>query len=176
MAAIALAITSAPADAASTRAEYVTQVDQVCTGYAPQFQILGRKLDKLTAKFDVTRTESDAQEKRRLNRLYRGIGQYVSGSARVRGAMIDQLVTVPAAPGDEAAVAQWMVGLRRFNDLQAQSAPAWRHRKLARIIPLSDQSIEALNSGGAAVAGFGISACLTHIDVPETTYSDASHG
>jgi hypothetical protein len=29
----------------------------------------------------------------------------------------------------------------------------------------------AFNTGGAAVKDFGISVCLTHIDVPETTFS-----
>jgi hypothetical protein len=42
--ALVLAITATTAGAASTRAEYVAQVDQTCTTSAPQFKVVGRKL------------------------------------------------------------------------------------------------------------------------------------
>jgi hypothetical protein len=53
--------------------------------------------------------------------------------------------------------------------LQAQSAPAWRHRKLFRVLALNEQSIQALNQGGAAVKDFGISACPLSIELPTPT-------
>ncbi len=140
-------------------------MDHVCTGFTPQFQAISRKIDALTAKYDVVRSESDSQEKRRLNRLYRGLGRYLGATARVFSAMTDQVAVVTPAPGDEAAVSQWIEGLRQFGALQAQMAPALKHHKLLRVVRLSQQSVEALNSGGAAVASFGIGPCPTHIDV-----------
>lgn len=167
---IALAITAAPVLGASTRVDYVAQVNQVCTDFAPQFQKLGRQAKRLDAKLNFVGSESDQQEKRRLNRAFRGIGGNVAKTTRVFGAMVDRLALVSTAPGDEAAVAQWLQGLREFTALQAQTVPAWRHRKIGRLMSLGEQSINALNTGGAAVTDFGISECPTHIDVPETTF------
>jgi hypothetical protein len=167
---IALAITATAAYGASTRTEYVAQVDQICTEAKPQFQKLGRQLNKI-APGDVifVAPATNRREKRRLNRLYRGLGQYTARAAQAFGAMVERLALVTAAPGDEAAVAQWVGGLRQYVALQAQMAPAWRHHKLRRVLTLSDQSIEAVNNGGTAVKDFGISACLVRIDLPENT-------
>jgi hypothetical protein len=167
----ATAMATPSAQAASTRAEYVATVDQVCTGFSPQFSELSRQAKKIGGKLDFVGTETDQQEKRRLNRVYRGLGRYVGRLAQVFDQMVGQLASVSAAPGDEAAAAQWIDGLRQFTALQAQSAPAWLHHKLGRVAALSQQSLTALNTGGAAVRDFGITVCLTHIDVPETTFS-----
>jgi hypothetical protein len=168
---IALPIAATPANAATTRAEYVAQVDQVCGSFTPQFTKLSRSLKKLVGKSNEVVTESDAQEKRRLNRIFRGLGRFVGKEAKVLGAMTEQVALVPPAPGDEAAVAQWIAGLRQFVSLQAQSAPAFKHRRLGRAAELSQQSLAALNSGGAAVKDWGISTCLVTIDVSvSTTY------
>jgi hypothetical protein len=170
IAVMALGIIAGPARAASTRAEYVAQVDQACTSFAPKFASLDRPLKQLTAQLNKVVTETDAQEKRRFNRIFRGLGRYIGKTASLFGEMAEQVALVGPAPGDEAAVAQWIEGLRQFAALQAQSVPAWRHRKLGRAAALSQRSLEALNNGGAAVAAFGISDCPTHIDVPETSY------
>jgi hypothetical protein len=167
---VAMAISATPASAASTRAEYVALVDQVCIDTAPQFQALNRRFKKIARGFDEVRTETDVQEKRRFDRLYRRIGEAVGANARVFGGMVERLALVSPAPGDETAVGQWIEGLRQFNSLQAQSVPPWRHRHLGRVAALSEQSFEALNSGGAAVKDFGISHCPVHIDLPTTSY------
>jgi hypothetical protein len=177
IASIALAIMATSASAATTRADYVAQVDQVCTGFAPQFGKLSRPvIKKVLPALDFVGTESDAQETRRLNRAFRALGRYIGRSARVFAAEAEQLALVTPAPGDEAAVASWIDGLRQYASLQAQSTPAWKHRRLGRVATLSEKSVEALNNGGAGVTSFGISTCLTHIDVPEVTFSDAARG
>jgi hypothetical protein len=172
----ATTLAAAPAHGAATRAEYVAEVDQVCTGFTPQFQTLHPAFKKLEASLNSVPTESDEHERRRLNRAYRLLGRYVGKQARIFGAMAEQVALVTPAVGDEAAVGQWIEGLRQFATLQAQSAPAFKRRKFGRAGALSGQSLEALNNGGAAVASFGIGVCPTHIDVPETTYSDAGRG
>jgi hypothetical protein len=85
--------------------------------------------------------------------------------------MVDRMALVSPAPGDEAAVTQWIAGLREFTALQAQSAPAWKHRKLGRAVQLSTRSIEALNAGGVHVKDFGITSCPVSVEVPETSYA-----
>jgi hypothetical protein len=169
-AAVALSIAATSAGAASTRAEYVGQVDQVCRDTAPQFQAAYRHFKKVTHGLDVVRTETDAQEKRRFNRLLRGLGRYVARTARVFAGMTERMALVTPAPGDEVAVSQWIEGLRQFTTLQAQSAPAWKRHKLGRAAALSEESVEALNNGGGAVKDFGIVACLVHIDVPTVAF------
>jgi hypothetical protein len=166
---IAAAITAEAAPAATTRAEYVAQVDQVCGSYSPQFAKLSRAFKKISGKLKNVPTESDAQEKRRFNRILRGLGRYVGQQARVFVAMSDQIALVSPAQGDEEAVRQWLQGLRQFAVLQGQSGPALTHHRFGQAAALSQESIAALNSGGAAVKDFGISTCLVTIDVSVTT-------
>jgi hypothetical protein len=173
----ALALVAATASAASTRAEYVSQVDRVCTSFVPQFAKLAHPLKKVERNLKQNRAdETGAHEKRRFNRLLRVLGRYTGSSAKVLAAMTEQVALVGPAPGDETAVAQWIEGLKQFAALQAQSAPALKNHKLGQAAALSQRSVAAVNSGGAAVADFGISACLTHIDVPEASYSDTARG
>ena len=170
----ATAIAASTAHGASTRAEYVAQVDQVCRDTATQFQALIPQFKKINRGLNSTPTESDAHERKRLNRLFKGLGRYIGATARIFGEMADQVALVSPALGDEAAVAQWISGFHQFADLQAQSAPAWKHRKIGRAAALSQQSVEALNNGGAAVKDFGITVCLTHIDIEvSTSYGQA---
>ena len=167
---IALAISATPATAATTRAEYVGQVNQVCGSFSPQLAKVSKSFKKLGSRLKGVDSESGAHEKRRFNRLLNDLGRYIGRQARILGAMPDQVALVAPAPGDEAAVSQWLQGLRQFATLQGQQASALRHHKFGRAAGLSQGSFEALNSGGAAVKDWGIRTCPVTIDVSATSY------
>ena len=167
---IALAITAASAGAATTRAEYVTQVDQVCSRSPQSSGRLGPKLKELfnpNAQSPLPAPgapePTDKQIHRSLNRFINRLTRLLAGFNRASESTTEQLALIPAAPGDEAAVAQWIAGLRQHEIYTAESLRALRHHKPRAALAFQGLAIDALNSGGAAVQGFVISVCTTSL-------------
>jgi hypothetical protein len=81
--------------------------------------------------------------------------------------MVENIALITPAPGDEAAVSQWVNGMRQYLELNARSLRASKHGKALKSLDLLEQSVTALDTGGAAVQGFGISVCPTSADGPQ---------
>jgi hypothetical protein len=164
------AIAAVPADAATTRVEYVTQVDQVCSRSPQSSGRLGPKLKELfnpNAQSPLPPSgapePTDKQIHRSLNRFINRLTRLLAGFNRASESTTEQLALIPSAPGDEAAVAQWIAGLRQHEIYTAESLRALRHHKPRAALAFQGLAIDALNSGGAAVQGFGISICTTSL-------------
>ena len=97
MAAALLALTAVPASAAATRAEYAGQVNTICASVGDN---VNRALKKLGKKKDP---KSLFRVLERVNKVLRR--------------MVNGVAQVPAAPGDEALVADWVASLRRVTRL-----------------------------------------------------------
>jgi hypothetical protein len=155
------------AQAASTRAEYVTQVDQICTQNSRDSGRLGPRLKTLFGhKARSPDPQSGATKKqihRSLNRLINHIARTLATFNREFGSTTEQIALVTPAPGDEVAVAQWLGGLRQYVSEIAESLRALRHHKPRAALAFQRQAIDALNAGGAAVQSFGISVCTTSL-------------
>ena len=169
---IALAIIATTASAATTRAEYVTQVDQICASSAQGSGRLGPKLKSLFGPHAISllptpgsSTPTKKQLQRSLNRFINRITRLLARTNRALGSTTEQIALVAPAVGDEAAVAQWIAGLRQYVTFTASSIRSLRHHNPRRSLAFQHQGIEALNAGGAAVQSFGISNCVT--SVPE---------
>lgn len=170
---IAMAITAAPAYAASTRAEYVAQVDQICSQSPRDSGRLGPRLKTLFAPKALSpltglgsSEPTKKQIHRSLNRFINRIARLLATFNRTFSSTTEQISLVPPAPGDEAAVAQWIAGLRLYAIYTAESLRALRHHKPRAALAFQGQAIDALNAGGAAVQGFGISICTTSLPSP----------
>jgi hypothetical protein len=74
-------------------------------------------------------------------------------------------VPVQPAPGDETAVGQWINGVRQYIDLSHWAIRAAKHGKVGKSFSLLERSLDALDTGGAAVQGFGITMCPTSSEV-----------
>jgi hypothetical protein len=167
----AMILAAAPAHAASTRAEYVAQVDQICSQSSRDSGRLGPKLKILfspnaSAPVPGAQHATRQQIHRSLNRLVNRIARILATFNRTFSATTEQIALVPAAPGDEDAVAQWISGLRQYVIHTAESLRALRHHKPGAALFLQGLAIDALNSGGAAVQGFGIGICTTSLPPP----------
>jgi len=172
---IALAIASTlptiaaeSASAATTRAEYVAQVDQICSQSSRDSGRLGPKLKILfgpnaLSPIPGAPQPTKKQIHRSLNRLVNRIARILATFNRTFSATTEQIALVPAAPGDEGAVAQWISGLRQYAIHTAESLRALRHHKPGAALFLQGLAVDALNSGGAAVQGFGIGICTTSL-------------
>jgi hypothetical protein len=168
--AVALAITATSAAAATTRAEYVTQVDQICRQSPQSSGRLGPKLKELfnpnaqsPLPLEGTPEPTEKQIHRSLTRFINRLTRLLAGFNRASESTTEQLALIPPAPGDEAAVAQWIAGLRQHEMYTAESLRALRHHKPRAALAFQGLAIDALNSGGAAVQGFGIRLCTTSL-------------
>jgi hypothetical protein len=170
---VAIATTASPAEAATTRAEYVSQVDQACGAYGPQFKKNGNAIVRLGIKSlkllnRVSNADGSARKEilRKMSRLQKRITRAAQAFNGIFAAMVDGIAAVPAAPGDEAAVAQWVEGMRQYVDLSARGNRASNQGKLLKSLSFLGQALDALDRGGAAVQGFGISKCPTSSESP----------
>jgi hypothetical protein len=170
VAAGAAALLPGTAQAASTRAEYVAQVDQICGRSSRDSGRLGPRLKTLFGpKARSPQPEPGSpprtkkQIRRALNRFINHIAAILAIFNREFSSTTEQIALVPPAPGDEAAVAQWIGGLRQYVSYIAESLHALRHHKPRAALAFQRQAIDALNAGGAAVQGFGISVCTTSL-------------
>jgi hypothetical protein len=169
-AAVAAALLPGAAQAASTRAEYVAQVDQICSQSSRDSGRLGPRLKSLFGpKARSPRSDPNSaprtkkQIRRSLNRLVNHIAATLATFNREFSATTEQIALVLAAPGDEAAVTEWIEGRRQYVSHIAESLHALRHHKPRAALAFQRQAIDALNAGGAAVQGFGISVCTTSL-------------
>jgi hypothetical protein len=167
---IALAVVPSTASAAATRADYVSQVDQICATTTKGFGRLGPRLKTLfgpKAYAPPHMQGSSSPTKKQLRRLR---NRFVNRLARVLeilnqslSSTTEQIALVTPAPGDEDAVAQWIAGLRQYVTFTASSIRSLRHHKPGNALAFQRQATQALNAGGAAVQGFGIVSCLTSL-------------
>ncbi len=167
------AIAAVPASAATTRAQYVAQVDQICSQSPRSSGRLGPKLKTLFSPNAPSplpppgaAEPTKKQIHRSLNRFINRLTRLLASFNRAFGATTEQLALIPPAPGDEAAVAQWIAGLRQYAMYTADSLRALRQHKPGAALFFQGLAIDALNSGGAAVQGFGISVCTTFLPPP----------
>jgi hypothetical protein len=167
---ITAAISATAAQATSTRTEYVAQVDQICAHSPRSSGRLGPGLKTLfgpKARSPLPHPGSSEptkkQNHRSLNRFINRLARILATFNRAFSSTTEQIALVPPAPGDEAAVAQWIAGLRQYAIYTAEGLRALRHHKPRTALASQRQAIDALNTGGAAVQGFGISVCTTSL-------------
>jgi hypothetical protein len=172
--AVAIAMTAVAmtgtASAAATRSEYVVQVDRVCATTTQGFGRLGSRLKILFNLKGYAGTPAPGrptptkkQLRQRRNRFINQLSRLLANLNRAQGSATEQIALIAPAPGDEAAVAQWIAGLRQYETLMASSIRSLRHHKPRLALGFQRQATDALNAGGAAVQSFGIAVCLNSL-------------
>jgi hypothetical protein len=162
-----IALTATTALGASNRAEYVSQVDQSCTASGPQLKKAGNSLIRIALKpLNLSPDLPTKVALRKLNRHGKQLSRAERRFNRIFAAMVEGVAAIAPAPGDEAAVAQWVNDLRQYVELNARGSRAAKHGKLVKALSLLDKALTALDTGGAAVQGFGISVCPTSSENP----------
>lgn len=144
-----IAVWAAPADAASTRAEYVDQAEAVCAGPAPQLLKIVKQEQKLNKQARHLRPSQLAVR----------LGKLLGRLATIEGQVLNQLAAIPPAPGDESVIAQWLQGERDGLAVLVRSVRAGKHGNLGRMVALLKQSISVTDQAEQPVADFGFQAC-----------------
>lgn len=144
-----IAVGTASADAASTRAEYVAQAEAVCAAPSPQIlKILKQEGKVIKQARDLTPSEYAVRMGRLLGRL-----------ATIEGRILSQLWTIPPAPGDEVIIAQWLQGSRDGWTLLLRAVRAGKHGNLGQMLARLKRSISVTTQAEQPVASFGFQAC-----------------
>ena len=111
---IAMATTPTTASAAATRAEYVTQVDQICATTTKGFGRLGPRLKILFGPKNYapppmsgSPTPTPKQLRQLRNRFINRLSGLLANLNQSLSSTTEQIAVVAPAPGDETAVAQW---------------------------------------------------------------------
>jgi hypothetical protein len=167
---IVAAIIPTRASAAATRAEYVSQVDQICATTTKGFGRLGPRLKilfgpKAYAPPPMSGTSPPTKKQLRWlrNRFINRLSRLLAVLNQSLSSTTEEIALVTPAPGDETAVAQWIAGMRQYVTFTASSIRSLRHHKPRQALAFQSQATEALDAGGAAVQGFGLSNCLTSL-------------
>jgi hypothetical protein len=155
---IVAAIAAAPASAATTRAEWVAQVEPICQAAqkptSKAYSSFFKGLDKLGLVGDDP--EVSKRDARISDRL---LGTFYVRASDIYSRTTAQLTAVAPGPGDESAVAEWIAGRNQTSLLGAQAGRAAKHRKLKRAFHLADRAVTAGERAPGPVAGFGLHFC-----------------
>lgn len=153
LALVAIAIPTAVAYAASTRAEYVAQVEPICQAAQKPTIKAFISVFKSLPKGDDRITKSEAHKAdRALGRLYTRISV-------IFGATTVQISSVAPAAGDESAVATWLAGRNQAQALGLQAGRAAKHLKVEKGAKLADRAVAASDQAAQSVSGFGFRTC-----------------
>ena len=151
-----LLIWAPAASAASTRAEYVAQVDPICQSYkGPEFnaakayqrnyRLWVRSATKGTAKAFVRQTHRLAQSLFAWDRLH--------------SSMTAQIVAIAPVPADAAVIDTWLNDRRRSDAFADAAAFALNKFQIRRFFRLTGRADKVERAGIQSINGFGFQVC-----------------
>jgi hypothetical protein len=155
---VLVAVGTPPADAASTRAEYIAQVDPICQTFAGP---LGDAWGAFHRNFKgMLRAAKSGNFKRFLKGTKR-MAVSLNGISQTRTSMIDQIAAVPPLAGDAGTVGTWLGYLRQEGGLEGSAASALRRLQIAKSFHRLRRADKASAAGIGAISGFGFQVCGT---------------
>jgi hypothetical protein len=150
-----LSVLAAPAQAATSRTEYVAQVDPIC-----QVAYVAEKSAYKT--FHRRNKRSEAQLKRGdlpAKAARKTLFHFYRRTAQATQSMLSSISPIPAAPGDEATIASWLAGRQQSVDKQRRAFRALAHGQAGRFFKLDLAAIFGEVNANHLVAGFGFAYC-----------------
>lgn len=160
VAVIVMAVTAATAIAASTRAEYVAQVDPICQSTLKPEAKAALAYLKALNKFDH-QIAKGVPRKRATNLFARQTSKFFGVVSRIEATATTQIAAVPPAPGDESTVGVWIQRRTEATVLLNQSIAALKHHRLNSFVRLTTQWTAKMDEAEATVAAFGFRYCVS---------------
>jgi hypothetical protein len=155
-----IAVWAAPADAASTRAEYVAQVDPICQSFVgPENTALNTFRSNLNRLGRVARSSVKTNNFKPFIRQTRRTASSLTTYAQVHSNLTDQAVAVAPAPGDAASVNTWISQRRRAESVSVSAATALSQFRARSFFGLLKQADAAEVASANAISGMGFQVC-----------------
>ena len=151
-----IALWAAPADAASTRAEYFAQVDPICQANLVPVRSSGAKFQDSRKRMNRLAIAGNRKGWLRQTKITASALNRFAGAEQT---MIDQIALVPPPPADSAAVGTWVNGATQADAFRRAEAAALRQLKIAKANRLASQVAKAQAPAYAAIADFGFQVC-----------------
>src|SRR4051794_28282582 len=155
--AIAL-VFSAPstAGAASTRAEYIAQVDPICQSFVAP---LSGAFNSYHKAFKSLNKHAKSGSLKSFIRSIKGTARKLDAIAALHLSMTAQISAVPPPAADEPTVRTWLTALGQEQANEVAAATALRHFKFGAFFKRLDQADAAVNAATNAITGFGFAVC-----------------
>lgn len=164
---VVAAVSAVPAQAATTRAEYVAQVEPICVAAQKP------TIKTYASLFKAIPTADDPEHltKREVRRADRALGRFYTQLSAIYGRTSSRIAGVPPAHGDENTVAAWLAGRTQAQTLGLAAGRAARHQKLRRASRLLKRATAASDDAARLVAGFGFHVCAFSLGHAESDTS-----
>jgi hypothetical protein len=158
---LALAVVAAPASAATTRADWVAQVDPICqSAKKPADRAIGAWFKALNKKGALDRPYKPKE----FEREFTGISaRLTSRLVAIYSRVTTDIAAVVPAPGDESVVATWLADRNSFAEQARVATRALKHRKFKR----ANRLYKAVRNTLREANGVGRSLGVHHECAPE---------
>jgi len=144
------------AQAASTRAEYIAQVDPICQSFVGP---VNGAFGAFNRNFNRMVRAARANKPKPFVRALRRTVASLNGLAAVHGSLIAQIEAVPPAPADSGTVGSWLNYLRQEEAAERGAGSALAQAKVRQFFRKLRQADQALRSAQTAISGFGFQVC-----------------
>jgi hypothetical protein len=151
---VAMAFTAAAAQAASTRAEYVAQVDPVC-----QQALMAEKTADKTFHRRIKKAEQQLKLGRHPKAARSVLLRYYGRLRQIDRNLDGAIAPIPPAPGDEPTIQTWLAQRERSIDLQRRAMRALRGFKLRRYFHFFFGALRSDFAALDTVRDFGFAYC-----------------
>jgi hypothetical protein len=181
LALVLVAVAATPSQAASTRAEYIAQVEPICQAANEASKKHDRKVvqrikPKLIAflndVFDPDAEEPSKKENRRFIRFFISIFAKTTGHAAfIFDQATTQIYAIPPVPGEEGLIGGWLAGRSLAVDQVQAAIRAARHGRGRLSGRLLDQSDKTLLAAQEPVNAYGFQACFVEIPADPISFA-----
>jgi hypothetical protein len=151
-----IAVWATPANAASTRAEYIAQVDPICQSFVGP---MGDAWGTFTRAFKRTTRAAKAGNTKAFLRAVKNESQSLNQLAATRASLIGQITALPPPEADAATIGTWLNHLRQEVAFESAGASANLKLQIGKYFRKLRQADKAERAGGQAISGFGFQVC-----------------
>jgi hypothetical protein len=153
-----ITVWAAPAEAASTRAEYIAEVDPICQSFVgPEkaalhaYRKTAQRWDRLASKWTL---KAWLKQTRRVSRSLLRLTEL---DTTLNG----QIAAVPPPAADAGTIGAWLSARGQANALAAAAARALNRPvpQIGKYFKRVKQANASLDAAGRAIAGFGFQVC-----------------
>jgi hypothetical protein len=159
VAVLAAAVAAVPAQAASTRAEYVAQVDPICQSSIAPAKKAGKKYVRSVKKL-ARQVRGGSDPKKALKGVFKRAAGLLGQINKIVANETAQISEVPPPPADQGAVSLWLQNRTAYKQFTDAAIRALRHFKLRAFARNAAQASAALEEGHFFISGFGFNHCV----------------
>jgi hypothetical protein len=153
-----IAVWAAPADAASTRAEYISQVDPICQSFVgPEHAAFRAYIRNDKREVHLARSGTLKAWLKATRRTSHSLVRF----AQIDASLIEQVAAVSPPAADAGTVGTWL-NYRRQANVHTASAAAALNRpvpEIGKYFKRAKQANAAVEAAGRAIEGFGFQVC-----------------